>query len=94
MIGVLSIGIVFVCRLLLVHICKVGHGSAGAKIMFNVLRYSAEITPVVCSLYELFKKKIHAPHGRRAGNTCRKGRGVGVKGALEIWAGPREGVWT
>ena len=57
MIGVLSIGIVFVCRLLLVHICKVEQGSAGAKIIFNVLCYSVEITPVVCSLNRLFQKK-------------------------------------
>ena len=55
-IEVLSIGIVFVCRLLLVYICKVEHGSASARIIFNVLRCSAEMTPVVCFLNGLLQK--------------------------------------
>ena len=58
--GPTQIGIVFVCRLLLVYICKVEQGSAGERIIFNVLHYSSEIDSdelVVCSLNGLFQKK-------------------------------------
>ena len=34
----------FLCRLLLVYICIVEHGRAGARNIFNALRYSAKIT--------------------------------------------------
>lgn len=81
----------FLCRLLLVYICIVYLYSAGARNMFNVLRYSAKITdPRSMFLKRVVPKKIRTPNGWRAGNfRGREGGGFWKSGRVrERGCGP------
>ena len=65
----------------------------GARTLFNVLCYSAEITAVVCSLNGFFQKTL--THSQRM--ACWKFSQEGRMGGLWLWKSEQvhgRGVWT